>query len=66
MQRQLQLIILGHIWVAQLTRRGMADLELLAARARGRQTAGRLPLSGKTVRSHISAILGTHTLTPER
>jgi len=43
---------------AQLTRREMEVLELLAAGLRNRQIAEKLFLSEKTVRNHISAILG--------
>lgn len=43
---------------AQLTRREMEVLELLAGGLRNRQIAARLELAEKTVRNHISAILG--------
>jgi DNA-binding NarL/FixJ family response regulator len=43
---------------AQLTRREMEVLELLASGMRNRQIAEKLFLSEKTVRNHISAILG--------
>ncbi|MDQ7843192.1 MAG: response regulator transcription factor [Armatimonadota bacterium] len=43
---------------ARLTRRETEVLELLAAGLRNRQIAQRLFLSEKTVRNHISAILG--------
>ena len=43
---------------AQLTRREIEVLELLAQGLRNRQIAQRLFLSEKTVRNHISAILG--------
>ena len=43
---------------AQLTRREMEVLELLAGGLRNRQIAQKLYLSEKTVRNHISAILG--------
>lgn len=43
---------------AQLTRREMDVLELLAAGRRNKQIAQQLFLSEKTVRNHISAILG--------
>lgn len=43
---------------AQLTRREIEVLELLAQGLRSRQIAQRLFLSEKTVRNHISAILG--------
>lgn len=43
---------------AQLTRREMEVLELLASGLRNRQIAQKLFLSEKTVRNHISAILG--------
>jgi DNA-binding NarL/FixJ family response regulator len=43
---------------AQLTRREMEVLELLAGGLRNRQIAEKLFLSEKTVRNHISAILG--------
>lgn len=43
---------------AQLTRREAEVLELLAGGLRNRQIAQRLTLSEKTVRNHISAILG--------
>lgn len=43
---------------AQLTRREMEVLELLASGLRNRQIAEKLFLSEKTVRNHISAILG--------
>jgi len=43
---------------AQLTRREMDVLEWLAGGLRNRQIAQRLNLSEKTVRNHISAILG--------
>lgn len=43
---------------AQLTRREAEVLELLASGLRNRQIAQRLNLSEKTVRNHISAILG--------
>lgn len=43
---------------AQLTRRELEVLELLASGLRNRQIAQRLFLSEKTVRNHVSAILG--------
>lgn len=43
---------------AQLTRREAEVLELLASGLRNRQIAQRLTLSEKTVRNHISTILG--------
>jgi DNA-binding NarL/FixJ family response regulator len=43
---------------AQLTKREMEVLELLASGLRNRQIAQKLFLSEKTVRNHISAILG--------
>lgn len=43
---------------AQLTRREAEVLELLAAGQRNREIAKRLFLSEKTVRNHVSAILG--------
>ncbi len=43
---------------AQLTRRETEVLELLASGLRNRQIAQRLTLSEKTVRNHISTILG--------
>lgn len=43
---------------AQLTRRELEVLELLASGLRNRQIAQRLFLSEKTVRNHISTILG--------